>query len=98
MRYKVNPGVVKTRVCGVFLLIPLRSCGKSCRCVKQLTPLWAMTWDSLTAGHSLEDQIQAHKILTRLPEETVRPRIKRFIDDLVSKGFLLEESGSSALP
>ena len=90
MYFKANPDVVKTRICGVYLLIPLRSCSKACRFVKQLTPIWAMTWDSLSCGHSFEDQIKAHMIITKLPEEMVRPQVEAFVHEMVSKGFLLE--------
>ena len=91
MKYITNPDVVKTKICDTYLLIPLRACYKTCRSVNKLNPLWAMTWDSLASGHTFEDQITAHKILTKLPEETIRAKVQSFVDSLVEKGFIFVE-------
>ncbi len=78
-----------TKLCGMSVLIPSRAAFEHCHTILRLPLLWAVTWEGLAKGKSLEDTIKVHEILTRKPREEVISRLNRFYEDLADKGFIV---------
>ncbi len=89
-QYKPRPGIVHTKICGVHVLIPGREASAYCSSIQHLPLLWAVTWDGLVCGKTLEETVYLHKVLTKKPEDVVLGRLAQFYDSLCQKGFLIE--------
>ena len=90
MKYKPRPGIVKTKLCDQYVLIPTRAAFSECNSILPLPKLWAATWDAIATDYPLEKSVKFHMILTRKPEEEVRKSIDDFCKALCRNGFLIE--------
>lgn len=90
MHYQPRPGIVKTKICGVWVLIPSREAFDHCRTIQRLPLLWAATWDAICQGTPMEKSVEVHQILTKKTPEETRARIEAFCQELCKKGFLME--------
>ena len=91
-QYKPRPGIVRTTICGVHVLIPTREVYDHCNTIQLLPLLWAYTWDGLVNGKTLEETLQFHRILTKRSDEEILQRLEKFYSALCEKGFLIERS------
>ena len=89
MKYRAREGVVLTKLCGMNVLIPTRAVFPYCHSIQQLPLLWAVTFEGLAKGKSLEETIRVHEILTRKSREEILQRLETFYEDLVEKGFAI---------
>ena len=89
MKYQAREGVVLTKLCGMNVLIPSRVAFEHCRTMLRLPLLWAVTYEGLAKGKSMEETIKVHEILTRKPREEVVRRLNQFYEDLAEKGFVV---------
>lgn len=96
MKYITRPGVVLTKVCGSYLLVPTRQASEHCPYIIRLTLLWVIAWNVLSKGDSIDAICKAHMILTKKPEDEVRKKIDVFLKALCDKGFLIAEEGENA--
>ena len=95
-QYIPRPGIVRTKICGVHVLIPSREAFAHCSTIQRLPLLWAATWDGLANGKTLEETVQFHRILTKKSEEEILQRLETFYAALCEKGFLIEVPDSEA--
>ncbi len=95
MKYMQRPGIVLTRICNYFVLIPTRAAFSECSTVRQLSFLWAATWKLLSKDNSDEDIMQVHRILTKRSDEEIRDRLERFYKEMYEAGFLIQTDDSA---
>ena len=88
-QYSPRPGIVRTKICGVYVLIPSREAFDACSSIQQLPMLWAATWDGLVNGRTLEETVNFHRILTKKTDEEILRNLETFYDGLAQKGFLI---------
>ena len=87
--YKPYPGIVHTKICGVHVLIPTREAYSHCDTIQKLPLIWAMTWNGLVRGKTLEETVEVHRILTRKSKEEILQQLEYFYELLLDKGFLM---------
>ena len=90
MQYRQRPGIVNTKICDLYVLIPTRAAFSKCHTIQPLPMLWAITWDLLEKEDALNKILTVHKILTKKSEEDILQNYESFCKDLLSKGFLIE--------
>lgn len=90
MNYKPRPGIVKTKLCGMNVLIPLREASACCASIQKLPMLWSATWDAFCRGSSIERSIPVHMLLTKKSEEECRRDLEQFCQTMVERGFFIE--------
>lgn len=81
---------MKTKLCGMNVLIPSRSVCQVCSSVQRLPMLWAATWDAMCRDVPLEDTINFHMMLTHKSREEVLANYERFCEELYRKGFMIK--------
>ena len=89
MHYIVRPGVVRTQICGVYLLIPDRKASEACPGVQRINFLLSAAVEELEKGHPVDNIYSFYRILSKKPEEEVRSKIDGILADLCDKGFLI---------
>ncbi len=90
MYYKPRPGIVKTKLCGMNVLIPQREASAYCTTIQQLPMLWAATWDAFCKGASIESSIPVHVAFTKKSPEECRVKLEQFCRTMVERGFMVE--------
>ena len=90
MKYRARPGIVKTKICDQYVLIPTREASDACTTILPLPKLWAATWDAIITDYPMDKSVKIHMLLTRQSEEEVRKRISDFCKSLCKQGFLIE--------
>ncbi len=91
MKYRPRPGIVLTKICGSYYLIPSRIAYSDCNTMIHLPLLWASDWQFLECGAGIEQMIEVHRIFKKRPEEELRKEILSFFDNLADRGFLIRE-------
>ena len=91
MPYQLRPGVIKTSICGVWLLLATRSAAAACKQSRQLTLPEALCVDTVIKGLPEEHLKTALRIVTKLPDGEPEQELRRIFDVLVQEGWLLEE-------
>lgn len=92
MRYKIQPGIVLSTVCGESLLVATMKARDKCPYVKQLNSTAAYYWSLLEAGMSLEEILTDAEETYNVSRERVRPGLVSFINSLVMEGYLIPEA------
>lgn len=91
MNYKIRHGIIRTKICGVQMLVPTREASEKCPNVMQLSLISSIVWETIEKNMPMEKAHQACKILLRKSDEEVDARIKTIIDHFCEKGFLVIE-------
>ena len=91
MRYKIRPGIVRTKICDVWLLIPTREASEDCPHIMKLTLLSSIVWETIEKGKPMEDAVRAFRILLKKPDDMIHVKIQRIIDKFCEDGFLICE-------
>ncbi len=89
MTYRTRPGIVKTEICGVHLLVPTREAAELCPNILRLKLTHAIVWDIISREGPVEDICRVFSILTKKPDKEVRTRVQKLLDDFCEKGFLI---------
>ena len=90
MQYAQRPGIVRTKVCEAYLLIPSRQAMPECNQIRKMNLLWISTWDALEKKLPFETVVKAHMGLTGRSEQECIQRIEHFYQELFEDGFLIE--------
>ena len=90
MIYSCRPGIVLTKICGQWLLIPTRAASEHCPNVTRLTFPAALIWGMIEKRKSREDIQRAMSILTH-DETKARDVVRSIIDSLLERSLLLTE-------
>lgn len=91
MYYVLRPGVVKTKICGVFLLIPDRKASEICPRIQRLNLITALTLEVLEKREPIENAYRNYTYLSRKTMDEAKEKIDGILDDLCKKGYLICE-------
>lgn len=90
MKYTATPGIVQTKICGQFVLIPTRAAYDRCKTMQILPMLWAGTYSMISKNESMDKILTVHRIFKRKKSDAeILAEIEDFCEKLVAKGFLL---------
>ncbi|MBO4848192.1 MAG: hypothetical protein J5586_03465 [Clostridia bacterium] len=89
MKYKLREGIVQTKICGVFLLVPTRAASESCPHIQKVGLLLYSAIELLERGEPIEKIYQMYQILTKKSDEEVRELVDGQLETLREKGFLV---------
>jgi hypothetical protein len=96
-QYKVRPGIVKTEICGVRLLVPTRQASEACPGVLRLSMMtdfaWTLLCNTEDPGEAVEKIRKVVALLSKAPDDVVIERVDRLLSGLCEKGFLIETEG-----
>lgn len=93
MRYKIRPGITRTNICGVQVLVPTRKASEACPSLMRLNLISSIVWETIEKDLPMEKAKQACKILLRKPDNEVDARVQKILDHFYEKGFLIREEG-----
>lgn len=91
--YKIRPGIVKTEICGVRLLVPTRAASEECPHILRLNMIYDFTWSILTKADGDEGVENVRKmiaLLSKAPDDVVEEKVNQLLSGLCEKGFLIE--------
>ena len=92
--YKIRPGIVKTEICGVRLLVPTREASKECPHVLRLNMVHDFAWSILSrAEDPAEGLANVRKmvaLLSKAPDDVVVEKVGQLLSGLCEAGFLIE--------
>lgn len=94
MCYKLRPGVVTSKICGVYLLIPTRAVSEFCPGVQRVSLLLYAALELLERGEPMEKIYKMYEILTKQSPDAVKARVDGLLLDLYNKGFLIVTEGA----
>ena len=96
-QYEVRPGIVKTEICGVRLLVPTRQASEACPGVLRLNMIADFAWTILCKtddpGEAVEKIRKVVALLSKAPDDVVIKRVERLLSELCERGFLIETEG-----
>ena len=95
MNYQLRPGIVFTKICGQYLLIPDRAAAEACPHILRLNVISAALIENIQKEYPMEKIYQVYEILSRKSAEESHERIDRLADDLCRQGFLIEVPGDA---
>ena len=90
MIYKLQPGIVDTSICGVYLLIPTRSASEVCPHIFRLSFLSELTWTLMKKEKPLEKIINIRTEFSRKTFKEEKERTEDLLRKLYEMGFLQE--------
>lgn len=89
MRYILRPGIVRTQICGAYLLIPDRMASEVCPHIQRLSIIMASAVEFIDKGEPYEKAYKISEILQKKSEEEAKDYIDTMCADLCEKGFLI---------
>ena len=89
MRYVLRPGMVRTQICGVYLLIPDREAAESCPHIQRMNLIMASTVEFIEKGEPYEKAYVISEILQKKSKEEAQAYIDTMCANLCDKGFLI---------
>lgn len=90
MHYVLRPGIVKTQICGVYLLIPNREASISCPNVRRMNLLLAATVEIIEKGEPIEKAYTVYEILAKKTPEEAKRIVNSNLEQLCESGFLIK--------
>ena len=90
MNYRPRPGIVKTKLCGMQVLIPQREASAFCDSIKRLPLIWSVAWEAFSNGVSVENFLPIYQAFMKKSPEESRQNVELFCKSMVEHGFLIE--------
>lgn len=90
MNYELSEGIVFTKICGGYFLIPNRQAAEEHPQIHQLSLFGAALMENIVSKKPIEDVVKAYKILTRKTEEESQKKISEMLEDFLEKGLIKE--------
>ncbi len=90
MNYQPRPGIVKTTLCGMQVLIPSREASAYCGSIQRLPLIWSVAWEAFSNGMTVENFIPIYAAFTKKGTEACRENLELFCRTMVERGFMLE--------
>lgn len=90
VNYRPRPGIVKTKLCGMQVLIPCREASSWCTSIQRLPLIWSVAWESFSQGVTVEKFIPIYAAFTKKPPEECRENVELFCRTMVERGFMIE--------
>ena len=97
LNYKPRPGVVLTKMCGVYFLIPLRSAAEFCEGIRPISPIWMMFWRIVEQGKPLKIFVNGYQVISRKSEEEIMAEIESKCEEFCEQGYMLRSAEGAAL-
>lgn len=94
MKYQQRPGIVITKICKRFVLIPTRAASKECRQIMPLSLVWATIWNMIGSQAEEAELLKMLSVFRKKPTEELRQELTQFCENLRSRGFLIMEEDS----
>lgn len=91
MNYRVRPGVVLTKICGVYLLIPTRAAAEHCPQIIRLSIPLLILWQGIDKGMPFERFSPIFQEMMRKSESEADEVVDRCVQKLVEGGYLIAE-------
>lgn len=89
MKYVLRPGIIRVKVCGVFLLVPNRAASESCPQIRRIGLLGSALIDKLESDESLDTLYEAYRIIKKTSAEEARKAVDDLLASLVDAGYLI---------
>lgn len=89
MKYTCRPGVILTRICGEWLLIPTREASQYSPCIMRLTFPAMLAWRILKKNRSEEDICRALQIFFHCGEEEARWRTEAMLMSFEERNLII---------
>lgn len=93
MNYRLRQGIVFTKICGQYLLIPNRKASETCPHIKPLSIISAAMIENIQKGYPMEKIYQIYEVLSRKTKEESCKRIDQLAEELCKHGFLEKVAG-----
>ena len=90
MKYVHRPGVVLTKICRQYVLIPNREAYACCKTVLPLPMLWASAWLNVPKENGEELTVKLFSIMTKKDIGQIRNEYRELCEKLAARGFLIE--------
>ena len=90
MTYRVQPGIVLTKICDQYVLIPTHQASKICPTVTIIPLFSAMIMKKVCAEKDPYSTTQFFSILKGWTEQEARHYIQGILQELCKKGYLIE--------
>ncbi len=89
MNYVPAPGIVRTTLCGMNVLIPTRQAFESCHTIFRLTLIGAIIWTGIEKNYPMEKVLEAYRIFSKKSDEELTAKVEEFCQALCRRGFAL---------
>lgn len=90
MNYRPRPGIVKTKLCGMNVLIPQREASDFCASIQRLPFIWSVAWEVFSKGVTTEDFLPIYQAFMKKTPEESRQDVELFCKTMAERGFLIE--------
>lgn len=91
MNYRVCPGIVLTKVCGVYLLVPTRAASERCPGILRMPLPLLFLWLGVKNGVAYERFSPMIQGLLRKSESEAKELVDRSLQKLHEAGYLIAE-------
>ena len=91
MRYVCRDGIVLTKICNIWLLIPTRKASEEAPLLMPLSFPALIVWTILQRGQPIEDSYRALSILTHKSTEELREPVDEILQMFLKKNLILAE-------
>ena len=91
MNYRARPGIVLTKVCGVYLLVPTRAASEHCPGILRLPLPLLFLWLGIRNGVGYEQFWPVFQGLLRKSESESKELVDRSLQKLYEAGYLIAE-------
>ena len=90
MKYSPRPGIVRTTICDLNVLIPSREASGECHKILQLSFIGAIIWGAIENGLPIEKAVETLRIIyKRKTKEQIEERIENYCQYLYKNGFVI---------
>ena len=89
MTYVCRPGIVPTKICGEWLLIPTRAAAEFCPEMIRLSVPALLVWGILSKGKTIEDVTHALTILTKKSNEDVQGMTDSILQSFLKRNCII---------
>ena len=91
MKFKPRPGIVRTKICGQYILIPAREASDYCDRIIKLSLMGVALLEELEKGKGTDNICVFFQKLSKKSEKEVQSKIDRILSELYEKGYLIKE-------
>lgn len=95
MKYVCRPGIVLTKICGQWLLVPTRKASESCPNIIKLTLPAVIIWKMMEKEKTEEDMQRALAILTHKDRDNSEMFVRNIVETFVERGLLIPCEGDT---
>ena len=89
MSYSCRPGLVLTKICGLWLIIPTREAYEYCPEAVRMSLPAVFVWGLLQKHAPREKMLRVLQILTHKEDEEVSEMLQSMLDSFLSRNMIL---------